>query len=60
MKVMKIMVTFERSHACTATLSAPNSAAGHHQPTPLPETLGPSRASLGQSFVGSLLLSAGS
>ena len=59
-EVMKIMVTFERSHACTATLSASNSAAGHHQPAPLPETLGPSRASLGQSFVGSLLLSPGS
>ena len=36
---MKIMVTsFKRSHVCTATLSAPSPAAGHHQPTPL---LGP-------------------
>ena len=31
--VMKIMATsFKRSHACTATLSAPNPAAGHHHP----------------------------
>ena len=56
-EVMKIMVTsFKRSHAHTATLSAPNPAAGHHQPTPLPETPGHSWASLGQSLVGSLLL----
>ena len=60
-EVMKIMVTsFKRFHACTATLSAPNPAAGHHQPTPPPETPGHSRASLGQSLVGSLLLSPGS
>ena len=39
MEVMKIMVTsFKRSHAFTATLSAPNPAAGHHQPMPLLET----------------------
>ena len=32
-EVMKIMVTsLKRSHACTATLSAPNPAAGHHDP----------------------------
>ena len=56
-EVMKIMATsFIRSHACTATLSAPNPAAGHHQPTNLPEIW----ASLGQSLVGSLLLSPGS
>ena len=42
---------------CTATLSAPNSAAGHHQPTPMPVTPGHSQASLGQSLVGTLLLS---
>ena len=60
-EVMKIMVTsFKRSHACTATLSAPNPAAGHHQPTPLLETPGHSWASLGQSLVGSLPLSTGS
>ena len=58
-EVMKIMVTScKTSHACTATLSAPNPAAGHH------------RASTGDSWtltgksgsvpVGSLLLSPGS
>ena len=58
---MKIMATsFKRSHARTATLSAPNPAAGHHQPTPPPETPGHSQASLGQSLVGSLLFSPGS
>ena len=56
-EVMKIMVTsFKGSHACTATLTAPNPAAGHHQPTPLLETPGHSWASLDQSLVGSLLL----
>ena len=35
LEVMKIMVTsFKRSHACTAALSAPNPATGHHWPTP--------------------------
>ena len=52
--------SFNRSHACTATLSAPNPAAGHHRPTPLPETPGHLQASLGQSLLGSLLLSLGS
>ena len=38
-EVMKIMLTsFKRSHACSATLSAPNPAAGHRQPPVLPET----------------------
>ena len=61
-EVMKMMVTsFKRSHEwCTATLSAPSPAAGHCQPTPLPETPGHSWASLGQSPVGSLLISPGS
>ena len=60
-EVMKIMVlSFKRSHACTATLSAPNPAAGHRRPTPPPETPGHSRASLGQSLVRALLLSPGS
>ena len=55
---MKIMGTsFKRPHAHTATLSAPDPAAGHCRPTPLPETPEHSRASLGQSLVGSLLLS---
>ena len=58
---MKIMATsFKRSHAHTATLSAPDTAAGHHRPTPLPETPRHSRASLGQSLVESLLPSPGS
>ena len=35
----------------------PDPAASHHQPTPPPEIPGHSRASLGQSLVGSLLLS---
>ena len=56
-ELMKIMVTsFKTSHACTATLSAPNPLAGHHRPTPPLETPGHSQASLGQS-VGLLLLS---
>ena len=60
-EIMKIMVTsFKRSHACTATLSAPNPAAGHRLPMPLLETPVHSQASLGQSPVGSLLLSPGS
>ena len=57
-EVMKIMMTsFKRSHAHTAPLGAPDPAAGHHQPTPLPETPGHSWASLSRSLVGSLLLS---
>ena len=55
-EVMKIMVTsFKRSQAFTATLSAPNPAAGYHQPTPPLETLGHSWANL-----WGLLLSPGS
>ena len=52
--------SFKRAHACTAVLNAPNPAAGHHQPMLPPETPGHSQASLGQSLVGSLLLSSGS
>ena len=60
-EVMQIMViSFKRSHECTATLSAPSPAAGHHQAMPLLETPGHWQASLGQSLVGSLLLSPGS
>ena len=34
-EVMKIMVTSSKiSHTCTATLSAPDPAAGHRQPMP--------------------------
>ena len=52
-EVVEIMVTsFKRSHVCTATLSAPNPAAGHHQLTSLLEAPGHSEASLGQSLVG--------
>ena len=60
-QVIKIMVTsFKRSHACPATLNAPSTAAGHHQPMPLPQSPGHLLASLGQFLVESLLLSAGS
>ena len=60
-EVMKIMLTsLKRPHACTAGVHAPNPAAGHHQPTPSLETPGHPQASLGQSLVGSLLLSPGS
>ena len=55
-----MVTSFKGSHACTASLSAPNPEAGHHQPSPPPETPGHSRTSLGQSLVGSLLLSSGS
>ena len=56
-EVMKIMgSSFRRSPAGTATLNAPNPAAGHRPPTPLRETPGHSQASLGQSLVGPLLL----
>ena len=52
--------SFKRSHAHSATLSAPNPAASHRQPMPLQETPGHSWASLSQSLVGSLPLSPGS
>ena len=46
-EVMKRIVTsFKRSRASTAALSAPNPAAGHHQPMPLLGTSGHSQASL--------------
>ena len=55
-EVMKIMVTsITSSHACTATLSAPNAAAGHSRPTSPPETPGHSQARPGQPLMGSLL-----
>ena len=61
MEIMKIMAaSFKSSHAGTITLSAPSPAAGHHRPIPPLETPGQSQASLGQSLVGSLLLSSGS
>ena len=49
----------QKSHARAAVLSAPNPAAGHCLLTPLLETPEHSRASLGQSLVGSLLFSPG-
>ena len=59
-EVMKITATsFKRSHACTATLSAPNSGEGYHWPTPPLEIPGHSQESLGHCLVGSLLLSPG-
>ena len=52
-EVMKIIVTsLKRSHACTATVHALNPAVGHHQP--MQETPRHTRASLGQSPIGSL------
>ena len=61
MEVMKIIVTsFKMPCAHTVALRAPNPAAGHCQPTPLPETPGHSGASLGQSLVRSLFHSPGS
>ena len=46
-EVMKIRLTsFKRSHACTATPSAPNPEAGHRWPTPLLETSEHSQATL--------------
>ena len=60
-EVMKIMATsFKRSQQHTAILSALKPAAGHCHPIPLLETPGHSQASLGQSLVGSLLVSPGS
>ena len=58
-EVRKIM-SFKMSSAHTSAFSAPHTAAGHHQPTPLRETPRHSQASLGQSLVGPLLLSPGS
>ena len=55
-EVMIMVTSFKRCHA----LRAPNPAAGHCRPTPLPETPGHSQATVGQSLVGSLLLSPGS
>ena len=60
-EVMKIMVTsFKRSHASSAALSVPDPAASPCWPMPPLETPVHSRANLGQSLVGSLLLSPGS
>ena len=45
------------THCCT---QCPQPAGGHHQPTPPLDTAGHPQASLGQSLLGSLLLSPGS
>ena len=59
-EVMKMMAaSFKRSHAGTATLSAPDPAPVHGRPC-LCQAPGHSQTSLGQSLVGSLLLSPGS
>ena len=50
----------QKVHAFISTLSAPNPEAGHCWLSPLLETLGHSGTSLGQSLLGSLLLSLGS
>ena len=55
-EVRKIMVTSFK----TATLSVPEPVSGYPCPTPPPQAPGCSQASLGQSLVGSLLLSPGS
>ena len=58
--INKRATSFKMPHVHTVALSAPDSAAGHLQPTPVPETPGHSWACLGMSvsfFVGSLLLS---
>ena len=48
--VMKIMETsFKKSHVLTATLSAPDAAAGHYRPTPPTQIPGHSQANLAQS-----------
>ena len=58
-----LMVTSsKRAYAIPKSASprGPAPVADHCQPMPLPETLGHSQASLGQSLVGPLLLSPGS
>ena len=59
-KMKKMVTSFKRSRAHTAALRAPVPAAGSCLPMPPPGTLGHTWASLGQSLVGSLLLSPGS
>ena len=55
-----MVASLKRPHACTAIVCAPDPAAGRHPPTPPLETPGHPQARLGQSPVGSLLLSPGS
>ena len=58
-ELLNIVASFKKSRAPTVACSAPNPAAGHHQPTPPPGSPGYSWVSLGQSLVESLLLSPG-
>ena len=53
-RIKIIATSFKRFHACAATLNALNPPGCH---PPLPVTLGHSWLNLGQSLVGSLLLS---
>ena len=59
-EVMKTVASLKRFPASTAILLGPDTAAGHHKPTPLLKTPGHSQTSLGQSLVEFLLLSPGS
>ena len=52
--------SFKRTCAPTVVFNAPDPAAGHGRPTPLPETAGHSQTSLAQSLVDTLFLSPGS
>ena len=52
-----MVTSLKRSRACTAPISAPRPAAGHHRPTPPPETPRHPQASSGQSPVWSLFFS---
>ena len=52
-----LLQTVPCTHCCT---QCPQPAGGHHQPTPPLDTAGHPQASLGQSLLGSLLLSPGS
>ena len=54
-----IVISFKRSHVCTAILSFPSLGTSHHWPTPWLEMPEYVWASLGQSLVGSVLLSPG-
>ena len=53
-------LSFKRPQAHTTVSSAPDTAAGPHQHTALPEIPGYSQTSLGQSLVASLLFPPGS
>jgi len=52
--------SFRRTCAHTVVFSAPDSAAGHCRPMPLPETLGHWQSPMAQSLVRTLFLSPGS